>query len=84
LSNANDNGPPTWQEQLHDQTYGGTEEPPPEGGEGEIPVSFDPADHTIDEVKAYVDANPDQRTQVLSDEKQGKQRSTLIDWLVGG
>jgi hypothetical protein len=27
LSNANDNGPPTWQEQLHDQSYGTPEEP---------------------------------------------------------
>jgi hypothetical protein len=55
---------------------GGGEEPPEEEGE------FDPGDYTIDEVKAYVGENPDQIEEVLAAEEAGKNRVTLVDWLV--
>ena len=42
---------------------------------------FDPGAGTIDDVKAHVEANPDQRGAVLEAEKAGKNRSTLVDWL---
>lgn len=44
---------------------------------------FDPADHTIDEVKAYVNDNPDELQRVYDLEHDGKARSTLLDWLTG-
>ena len=72
MSNANDNGPPTWAEHLHEQSYGPEAEPKDD---------FDPADNTVEEVQAYVEANPDQRDSVLKQEKAGKNRSTLTDWL---
>lgn len=39
--NANDNGPPTWQEHLHEQSYG-TPEPPPVEPEPEPEPPADP------------------------------------------
>ena len=44
---------------------------------------FDPGEHTVDEVKAHVDANPDQAQAVLDAELAGKNRTTLVDWLTG-
>jgi hypothetical protein len=43
--------------------------------------TFDPADHTIDDVKAWVEANPDYAPDVLEAEEGGKNRVTLVDWL---
>lgn len=54
------------------------EEPAEEEPESE---EFDPADHTIDDVKAYVEANPEEAADILSMEEGGKDRSTLIEWL---
>jgi len=54
-------------------------EPPPEVG----PSGFDPGEHTVDDVKAYIDANPDQAQTVLDAEVAGKNRTTLVDWLTG-
>ena len=42
---------------------------------------FDPADNTVDEVKAYVDAYPDDAEAVLQAETAGKNRTTLVGWL---
>lgn len=42
---------------------------------------FDPSEHTIDEVKAHVEADPGDREAVLRAERVGKNRVTLIDWL---
>lgn len=42
---------------------------------------FNPAVHTIDEVKAYVEANPDDAEAVFAAESDGKNRSTLVTWL---
>jgi hypothetical protein len=44
---------------------------------------FDPADHRIRDVKAWVRAHPDQVDAVLTAEENGKNRITLILWLVG-
>lgn len=46
--------------------------------------TFDPAAHTIDEVKAWVEANPDYRVDVLEAESLGKNRVTLVEWLEAG
>jgi hypothetical protein len=56
-------------------------------GEGEVPEApaegeeFDPSGYTIDQVLAYVDANPDEVDSVLAAEEAGKARSTLITQL---
>jgi hypothetical protein len=47
-----------------------------EGDEG-----FDPADHTVDDVKAYVGEHPGERQAILDAETAGKNRVTLVDWL---
>ena len=40
---------------------------------------FDPADHSVEEVKAYIeDANDEERQRVLEAEKSGKARKTLL------
>lgn len=44
-------------------------------------VAYDPGEDTVDDVKAYVDANPDQGAAVLQAERDGKNRSTLVGWL---
>ena len=44
---------------------------------------FDPSDHNVDEVKAYVADNPDEVGAVLAAEKAGKNRSTLVEALEG-
>lgn len=43
-------------------------------------AAFDPADHTVDEVIEYVQANPSQRAAVLALETadDGKQRVTIV------
>lgn len=42
------------------------------------PPAFDPADHTVDEVLAYAEANPDQRGAVRLLEATGKARTTIL------
>lgn len=81
MGEPNDNGAPTWQDQLHEQTYG-TGEPPPEV-EPPVEGAFDPGEHTVDDVLAYVDAHPDQRPAVLAAEQAGKDRTTLVSQLEG-
>jgi hypothetical protein len=39
---------------------------------------FDPSEHTVAEVQAYLDGNPDQTDYVLDRERAGKARTTLI------
>lgn len=39
---------------------------------------YDPAEHTVAEVQAYLDENPDQTDYVLDRERAGKARTTLI------
>lgn len=42
---------------------------------------YDPAAHTVSEVLAYVDENPDETQRVLDAEQGGKNRSTLVSEL---
>jgi peptidoglycan hydrolase-like protein with peptidoglycan-binding domain len=44
-------------------------------------TSFDPADATVKDVKAFVANHPDTVEAVLAAETEGKNRSTLIAWL---
>lgn len=42
---------------------------------------YDPGDHTVDDVKEYVEANPEQAEAIFDAEVDGKDRTTLTDWL---
>jgi hypothetical protein len=42
--------------------------------------AFRVGDHNIDDVKAYVEANPDQADALLAEERDGQGRVTLIEW----
>lgn len=44
-------------------------------------LDYDPADHTAEEVKAYVSENPDSAEAILELEENGKQRSGLMAFL---
>lgn len=44
-------------------------------------LDFDPADHTVEEVKAYVTANPDAADAILELELNGKARSGLLSFI---
>lgn len=48
------------------------------GGEEAAGAGFDPAEHTVAEVQAYLDAHPDDRDAVLELEAEGKNRATLM------
>lgn len=41
-------------------------------------LAFDPSEHTVDEVKAYLDANPDEAEAILRAERNGKNRTSLV------
>lgn len=43
--------------------------------------TYDPAAHTVAEVVAYVETNPDQLQAVYAAEQAGKNRSTLLSAL---
>jgi len=42
---------------------------------------FDPSAHTIADVKAYVEAHPDETQAIYDAESEGKARTSLLDWL---
>lgn len=42
------------------------------------PPTFDPADHTIDEVLAFIEAHPELGDAVLASEAAGKHRAGLL------
>jgi hypothetical protein len=44
----------------------------------EVTEEFDPSDHTVAEVQAYLDEHPDETDAVLDRERAGKARTTLI------
>lgn len=48
------------------------------GDGGESEETFDPSEHTISQVLAYVQTNPDRLYAVYEAEESGKNRSTLI------
>lgn len=67
---------------------GAEEEPVPEEEEPEPTSPYESssldeqvATWTVEEVKSFVTANPEQRYAVLDAERQGRARSTLIAWL---
>ena len=45
------------------------------------PGDFNPADHTIEEIKKYVGDYPDEAQRIYDAEYGGKARQTLLDWL---
>jgi len=61
----------------------GLQSAPPSGddGEEEIPVGYDPAAHSVDEVKEFVTEHPDEAQDIFDLEETGKARVTLLDWL---
>lgn len=40
--------------------------------------TFDPGDHKVDDVLAFVEANPDQRDRIFDAEQAGKGRTSLL------
>lgn len=54
-----------------------------DAGSGEAPMSaeFSPADHTVDEVVAYAEENPDEIDRLIGEEENGKARVTLLERL---
>jgi len=44
-------------------------------------LDYDPADHTVEDVKAYVTENPEQADAILELELNGKGRSGLLSFL---
>jgi hypothetical protein len=48
---------------------------PEPGGE------FDPSEHTVAEVQAYIEAHPEEVGDILAAEQEGKNRATLVTWL---
>lgn len=56
-------------------------EPPPDGEGDSLTVGFDPAAHTVDEVKDYATDHPDEIADLYDAEEAGKARVTLLEWL---
>lgn len=48
------------------------------GDEGAPAEGFNPSDHTVAEVLAYIAENPDQKDAVIAAEKDGKNRTTVV------
>lgn len=44
-------------------------------------LDFDPADHNVDDVKAYVEAHPEAAEAILELEENGKQRSGVMSFI---
>jgi hypothetical protein len=44
---------------------------------------YNPSHYTIEDVKKYVGDNPDEAQRILDLEVDGKNRTTLVDWLTG-
>ena len=59
--------------------YEGTSRSTGQSVEGD--EDFDPSQHSVDEVKAYVEANPDFAADISEAEAAGKNRVTLVEWL---
>lgn len=54
-------------------------EVPEEPTEDLLEDSFDPADHTVDEILEYLsDADPDEVSRVVEAERTGKNRKTIV------
>jgi hypothetical protein len=53
-----------------------SDDPDPQTDDGDD--EFDPSAHTVDEVRDYLDENPDDEDRVLAAERAGKNRSSLV------
>jgi hypothetical protein len=53
----------------------------PVAGDDLADDGFDPSQHTVDAVLAYVKENPDQAAAIVAAERDGKHRSTILDAL---
>ena len=42
---------------------------------------YDPNDHNVGPVKEHVEAHPEQAAAILAAEKEGQNRTTLVEWL---
>ena len=47
-------------------------------GKSTAEAEYDPAEHTVEEVKEYVEEHPDQAEEILEAELEGKERKTLV------
>ena len=61
-----------------DPTFPAEESSGEEGVEGESDA-FDPSQHNVDEVLAYIAANPDEKDAILEAESAGRKRKTILD-----
>lgn len=61
----------------------GNDEPEPQAPTEPRGEAYDPGEHTVNEVKAYVEDNPDEAQAVLDAEQAGENRVTLVAWLEG-
>ena len=67
---------------VEDAGMGGTDvQVEPDLETAAVEESYDPADHTVSEVVAYVQAHPDEVDAVYAAEQAGKGRTTLLDHL---
>ena len=41
--------------------------------------NYDPSDHTVEEVRTYIEKHPDERDAIVEAEKGGKNRVTITD-----
>jgi hypothetical protein len=49
--------------------------------ETEVEVGYDPAAHSVDDVKQFVTEHPDEAQAIYDAEEAGKNRATLMSWL---
>jgi len=46
-----------------------------------VSEAYDPGEHTVEEVKTYIEEHRDEVADVLAAEQDGKARVTLVEWL---
>lgn len=45
------------------------------------PETYNPGDHTIREIKGYVEEHPEELESIIAQEENGQGRTTLLTWL---
>lgn len=62
--------------------YGYTDTPPEQlavaAPDGTPPQVFDPAEHTVDQVNAFIAEHPELADAIVAAERQGKNRSSIV------
>lgn len=77
---AGEEGPAGDQRAAGEEGPAGDPRPAGETTPGNAPAQYDPSDHTVDEVNAYLaNADDDERDRVLEAERSGKGRTSIID-----